>query len=131
MIKDNTMNYDKFGHCTKCHKNMFITEIIGGEPVERFTGQYAEQEYVLSDGTKMRVAICKECKADLTDDDSEYIMECVIRGWDVATNDLVKNKKRPTWTKEKKKAYMKKYSKLKIVRSANEKKKDKSERVGQ
>lgn len=117
MIKDNTMNWDKFGHCVLCHTNMYIQQIIDSVPTWRLTGQYTEHEYVLSDKTKMRVAMCKKCKDSLTEEDNEKVMDCVVKGWDVATNNLVKDENKKDWDESKKKSYMDKYSKLSIVSS--------------
>ena len=99
---------DTFGHCTICHKNMLIEQVIDGKVEKRFTPEYVENEYLLSDGSKMRVAMCRDCKSNLTFDKQEQIMNCVIKGWEVGIKDL-------SWTDEKKKAYMDRYSKLEII----------------
>lgn len=124
MIKDNTMDYDKFGHCVKCHKGMYVEQIIGGKPTIRFTPDYTEKEYLLSDNTRMRVAICKDCKGSMTEDDDDYVMSSVVKGWDVATDELVKDKKKRNWDKKKKDEYMDTYSKLKIVCTSEDTDKD-------
>lgn len=106
-----TIDYDKFGHCCKCHKDLKLKQVIDGKVQERFSIKYRETEFLLDDDSRMRVAICVDCKDNLAEEDEEDIMKCVVKGWDISTNDLVR---KSAWTEEKKKDYMKKYSKLKI-----------------
>ena len=105
------INYDKYGHCVVCHEDMLYTQIIDGKPEQRLGPLYEETEYLLDDGSVMRIAICKECKATLKDDEEERIriMDCVFKGWE---HELRKNDK---WSEQKKKNYLKEYSKRKIV----------------
>lgn len=103
---------DKFGHCVKCHKNMLIMEVIDGKEQQRFLPDYVEAEFMLNDGSKMRVAMCERCKSNLTDNDNEYIMECVIKGWELEVRGF------PHWNEDKKKNYLDRYGKLEIVASS-------------
>jgi len=105
------IDYDRHGHCVVCHEDMLYTQIIDGEPQVRLGPLYAETEYLLDDGSKMRVAICRDCKNTLKDDDEEKgrIMDCVFKGWE---HEL---KVYSHWDKEKKDAYLREYSKKKIV----------------
>jgi hypothetical protein len=103
------MDWDKYGHCVKCHKNMLIEQAIDGKVQQRFTTDYSETEYLLDDGSKMRVAICVDCKRGLTEKDIPKIMECVKKGWEVEVKDL------KHWSEEKKTNYIKTYSKKEIV----------------
>ena len=105
------IDFDKYGHCCLCHKNMLIEQVIDGKVQKRFTPDYIENQYLLSDGSKMRVAMCVDCKVNLTDKQSNEIMQCVIKGWQVQVNEL-------DWTDEKKKAHMDRYSQLEIVANA-------------
>ena len=104
----NTIDYDCFGHCVFCHKDMIITQIIDNVPMKRFSIEYDETEYLLDNGSKMRVAICKPCKAKLTEKDTPEIMECVKRGWKKELTQL-------SWSEEKKNDYIERYDKLNIV----------------
>jgi len=113
-----TIDFDCFGHCIKCHKNMYIEQIIDCKPTWRFNGEYTEQKFLLSNGSNMRVPMCKTCKNTLTDEDSKEIMACVIRGWEKESDELVKNKDKKNWDKKKRDKYMEEYSKLKIVGSS-------------
>ena len=105
------MGIDTFGHCVKCSKNMLIKQVIGGKVQNRFTPDYTEVQYLLNDGSKMRVAMCIDCKNNLTENNSSDIMQSVINGWQVQVDSL-------DWTKEKKQAYMDRYSQLEIVTNA-------------
>ena len=59
--------FDRFGHCIICHKNMTIEEVIDGRVQVRFTPDYDEKEVLLSDNSKMRIVTCKECKEKITE----------------------------------------------------------------
>lgn len=102
------MDYDKYGHCVQCHKNMWIEQVIGQQVTKRLSAEYCETEYLLNDGSKMRVAICQTCKGALTPKDDSKIMKCVYRGWEEEIKDL-------KWSDEKKKTHLQKYDKLKII----------------
>lgn len=112
------MDWDEYGHCVLCHKNMLIDEVIDGRIQKRFTPEYTEKPYKLDDGTIMRVALCVECSNGITKKDNKKIMDCVIKGWDRETDKLVESPAYPEWTKEKKKEYMDVYKKRKIAEVA-------------
>jgi len=103
------ITWDKFGHCVMCHKNMLIEQAIDGKIQNRFTPEYQETEFLLDDGSRMRVAICETCKNELKVEDEPKIMECVKLGWEVEVEGI------KTWTAEKKSNYLKKYSKKNII----------------
>jgi len=100
---------DKYGHCVKCHNNLRYQQVIDGGVKWRFSTDYAETEYILDDGSKMRVAICQKCKDGLTEDDAPKIMECVKLGWREEVTQL-------PWDESRKKKYIDRYSRLTIVR---------------
>lgn len=108
-----TIDYDKFGHCVVCHKNMLIEQVVGGVVEKRLSPEYKETEFLLNDGSRMRVAVCKKCKA--SDINKEDVMKCVKKGWDKDSEDLVNDKSKPNWTSEKKDSYMSKMNRLEIV----------------
>jgi hypothetical protein len=112
-----TIDYDIYGHCVKCHKNLRIKEVFNNEYRERWLPTKNETEYMLDDGSCMRVTMCTPCKNKLTlsDKENKEIMDIVIRGWDRESDMLVADKDRPSWTKESKDKYMKAYSKKYIV----------------
>ena len=70
---------------------------------------YDEQEYLMSDDTRMRVCMCSICKADIDNVDTKEIMKKVVKGWEWGIDNNLK------WDKDKKKKYMDKYGKLKIT----------------
>jgi hypothetical protein len=104
----NTIDYDKFGHCIKCHKNMIIEQVIDNEVRKRMSTDYREVEFLLSSGSRMRVAICKDCQETLSEKEHNSIMECVVNGWKKELEEL------HHWSKEKKDNYMETYGKLTI-----------------
>ena len=103
------LDYDCFGHCCLCHKNMLVEEVIGGKVQMRFLPDYDETEYLLDDGSKMRVALCKPCKSQLSEKHHDKVMGSIIKGWRVEVDNL------KHWDKAKKDAYMEIYSQKQIV----------------
>lgn len=119
-----TIDYDLYGHCVICHKNMIIEQAIDGKIQKRYTPDYTEREFILNDGSIMRVAMClKDAESDI---DSKNIMKCVINGWERETAEMVKSPLFPHWTEEKKNIYMEEYSKKEIVGSIDAVDKEKS-----
>lgn len=107
------MDWDEYGKCCNCHKDMLIEQVIDGKIQKRFTPEYTEKAYKLDDGTVMRVALCIQCaNSDLK---ATKVMDCVIKGWDRETDKLVESPLFPEWTPEKKKQHMDVYKKRKIV----------------
>jgi hypothetical protein len=87
---------------------MIYEQVIGQKVTRRFHVDYDETEYLLDDGSKMRVALCKPCKGNLTEVKNKEIMDCVIEGWREEVKTL-------PWSDEKKKDYMDRYSKKEII----------------
>ena len=73
-----SIDYSLLGHCSSCHKNMIIEQAVGGKIIKRFTSDYSEVEYLLSDGSKMRVPICVQCQNEKLHEDVDKIMETEI-----------------------------------------------------
>ncbi len=109
------IDYDSYGHCCSCHKNMLIEQVVGGNVIKRFTADYDEVQYLLNDGSKMRVTICKQCKELDKHSDTSNIMECIIKGWQKEVDDLVADENKPNWTQEKANEHMEWYGNLEIV----------------
>jgi len=111
------IDFDLFGHCIQCHKSMIIEEYIDGKMQQRLSGEYREAEYLLNTGSRMRVAMCVDCKEALEDTEEEMknIMDVVVKGWDIESDDLVSSKSKPHWTQEKKDKYMANQRKKKIL----------------
>lgn len=113
------MDYDCLGHCVKCHKNMLVEQVVSGELIQRFTPDYSEEEFLLDNGSKMRVAICKVCQSNLTEIDNDSIMQCVINGW---KKEIENNPDK--WDKDKSKKYQDDYFSLKIIAKSQYKTED-------
>ena len=108
------MEYDKFGHCVLCHKPMITEQVIDGVVKERFTPEYREEELLMSDGSRMRVAMCTDCKATYSKEDYKKVMDCVNAGWEEELKVL-------NWDNEKKDKYRNKFYKLEIVNKTGNK----------
>jgi hypothetical protein len=68
--------------CRNCGKLLQTTQYVDGKIVTRLTPDYRETQYVMSDGSKMRVAICQDClKGEVKDD---KIIKTVKKDWDKA-----------------------------------------------
>ena len=103
------IDFDQFGHCVVCHKNMVVKKVVSGKVIDFFLPEYSETEYLLNDGSKMRVAICNDCKVNLNPEHNDKVMDCVKKGWQVEVDSF------EHWTKEKKQAHMEVYLKKDIV----------------
>ena len=103
------IDYDKFGHCVKCHKHLQIEKVIDGKLQIVFVPEKTEEELLLSDGSRMRVTICKSCKEGLTDEGLEVVMNSVVKGWEKEVEGL------NHWSKDKKADYITNYSKKEAV----------------
>ena len=71
---------DKFGHCIECGKQVITLEVIDNKISKKFTPDWAEHEYEMSDGSFMRVCMCKQCIGKVDKLNQEEIMEAVIHG---------------------------------------------------
>jgi hypothetical protein len=68
--------------CRNCGKLLQTTQYVDRQIVTRLTPDYRETQYVMSDGSKMRVAVCQEClKGEVKDD---KIIKTVKKDWDKA-----------------------------------------------
>lgn len=103
------IDYDKFCHCVLCHKHLITERVVGNHIEKVFTPDKDETIFLLDDGSQMRVTICKKCKDGLTDKEYDKVMKSVIKGWQKEMDML------PHWSKQKKKDYMDRYSKKKIL----------------
>lgn len=103
--------YDRFGTCILCSKNMIIEQVIDNKVQWRFTADCDDIEVVLSDTSKMRVCVCKQCKPSFDDSKFDAVMLKVYKGWEHE----IENYK---WTKEQKSNYLTRYGQLKIVKIA-------------
>ena len=107
-----SIDYDKYGYCVLCHRNLRYEQVINDKVMMRFSTDYEETEYLLNDGSKMRVAICKPCKEKLTEEHHTQVMDCVKAGW-------VEEVKTLPWSDKKKQDYIDIYSQKEIVCFSN------------
>jgi hypothetical protein len=68
--------------CRNCGKLLQTTQYVDRQIVTRLTPDYRETQYVMNDGSKMRVAICQECLKGTVSSDS--IIKTVKKDWDKA-----------------------------------------------
>ena len=112
------MIIDQFGHCIKCGKNL-ITQKVYNAPeglVSKtvFVPDYGQIQFLLDDGSKMRVVMCLPCQAVYDEKDNKNVMKSVIAGWQKEVREL------KHWNKEKKEKHMKIYKKKKIKHKVKE-----------
>ena len=100
--------YDRFGYCVMCSKQVIKKiEIKGKSPQLVKMPDWAEETVLLSDGSKMRVCVCKQC-IDSVPDNFDVIMKKVYKGWE---HDIIEK----GWPDERREAYLNRYGALKIV----------------
>jgi hypothetical protein len=97
---------------------MIEDKMINGRMQTVFTAQRGEVEYLLDDGSKMRVAMCIDDIAKLDGTETEYIMSAVKRGWQHELETYSK------WGQDQKDKYMERYGKLVIVTRTDNKSDD-------
>ena len=116
-MKAHYENVDKYGHCVICHRNLLTERMVDGKIITMFVPDHDETEFLLNDGSRMRVCICKKCKSENELGDSKVqktVMECVVNGWELETEALVADEKKPEWDKNRAESYMKVYANKKI-----------------
>lgn len=117
------LGYDRYGHCIRCDKYMVTSKVLYDskegkmKETRTFTPDHTEAEFLLDDGSKMRVCVCTTCNLLINDSDNDRMMKKVIKGWRHEVEGL-------DWSKEAKKSHMERYSKKKIVCNAKGKKQE-------
>lgn len=104
-------DFDRPGFCALCHVE--IAEFNGSDArgnliISKLKGNADSIEVVLSDQSKMRVAVCLPCKDTFQPEDSKRLMQSVINGWAHEVSQL-------DWSEDRKISHMDKYSKLEIT----------------
>ena len=74
------VNYDLYGHCVLCHDYLLFEEVINGKVTLRFSPRKTETEFLLDDGSRMRVSMCIECKNKLKKSDEKKDNEICHQG---------------------------------------------------
>lgn len=107
-----SIDFDKFGHCVLCHKDLIVERTIDGKVQRMLSPEYETTEFLLDDESRMRVCVCKPCKIDLKPEQENAIMSSVIKGWDKEAEKL---ENLGYWKPEQRKKHMDIYSKKKII----------------
>ena len=104
-----------FGVCTKCDKLLLQDKAIDGKVKQVFTPDYTNVTMLLNDGSKMRVAMCRGCADSWvnSEDERNDIMRKVWRGWQHEVETFAE------WDEDKKKDYLDRYSKKRILLRAD------------
>lgn len=116
-MNENTDKIDRFGCCCLCHRCMLTEKVIDGKVQTVFLSDMADTEFLLNDGSRMRITICKSCKNSMDLENPkvhDYIMQAVIKGWDLETKSWVADESKPDWTQDRYVKHMERYSKLSI-----------------
>ena len=82
---------DKFGHCNICAKNLLTQRVVDGKVQDMFVPEYGDASFLLNDGSRMQVTICKDCQRnnELTDPKVQKdIMDACMKGWELETKKL-------------------------------------------
>lgn len=112
------MKIDAYGKCVNCNADLITERIVDMRPVKMFLPIKDEVEFLLNDGSRMRVTICTPCKEKLDLKDPKVhqeIMEAVIHGWQLEVDMLVLDEKKPDWDKERAAKHMGVYSQKEII----------------
>ena len=99
--------YDKFGYCILCSKQVTTQIVQNGKNIIRKLKDWDEEEVVLNDNSNMRICVCKECK-HLVSDNLQLIMDKVYKGWE---HDIVEAQ----WPEDKKEMYLNRYKGIRIT----------------
>lgn len=103
----NPLDYDKFGHCTICSKNLVSEVAINGKIESRFTPDFNEVKLILSDNSKMRVCMCSECKNNFSQDKYVGVMNKVKKAWEMEVDKL-------NWDDQRKSSHIERMNQLSI-----------------
>ena len=118
----NTDNIDRFGHCVVCHKHLITKRVVDGQVIDMFLPIHDHTDFLLDNGSIMKVCICKPCKesVDLSDPTvHSNIMDAVYKGWELETKILVEDEGQPLWTKEHGEKYLHDMAQLNISEHAD------------
>ncbi len=87
-----------------------------------FDGDYREMNFILNDGSNMRVATCEACLLKYEgmnevdkEKENKSVMANVYAGWEYEAQILVADKKKTEWDDKKRENYLSRYKQLEIV----------------
>lgn len=75
----NKIDYDKIGHCVKCHKG--IADYMSDGSF-RWRGDAKDHDFILNNFSKLKTKICSRCLENVNSDDYPSIMASVFKGWE-------------------------------------------------
>lgn len=110
----NVDNIDKFGHCVVCHINLCTKKVIDGKVQDVFMPIHGHTTFLLNNGSKMQVCMCKPCqKSEDLDNTNTHcnIMDAVHKGWLLETKLLVSQGE---WDQKKADKYLEEMNKRSI-----------------
>lgn len=108
---------DRYGHCCVCCRNLITQRVVDGKVIEMFTPEHGHTDFLLDNGSIMKVCMCSICKNtyDLKDPEiHKEIMAAVMKGWELETDVMVADKNLPEWTEQSQKVYLDRMGKLNI-----------------
>lgn len=82
---------DRFGQCCCCTRHLLIDRVIDGKVQKVWAPEYGDVTFLLNDGSKMQVTICKICQNtyDFKEPSTHKdIMDAVMKGWELETKKL-------------------------------------------
>ena len=79
--------FDKPGYCALCHE--CIAEFNGANVIVRLLGSSRTIQVRLDDKSLMNVNVCEKCKDSMTPEETEPLMESVIKGWSYECDTLI------------------------------------------
>lgn len=103
------LDFDKYGHCAFCHRFLLIEKIIDGRVELVNHPDFSDEEFLINDGSRIRINICHKCKPGFGKKDYKKLMASVIKGWATEVQYL------SHWTDEQRSKYIKRYSKKEII----------------
>lgn len=83
---------DRFGHCCVCARYLLTKRMVDGKVIEMFVPEYGDIIFLLNDGSKMQVTICKICQNSYNFSDPDVhkeIMDACMKGWELETKKLI------------------------------------------
>lgn len=95
-----------YGVCLLCEKDLMVKCVSCDS--RRPSNNYTEVEMKLSNDSRMKIAVCLECKDKIFKEDRKLIMDAIKAGWKA-------EQVRDGWSQDKKDAYQASFGDLEIV----------------
>lgn len=104
------IDYSFPGLCSLCHSEIGIfdgSDDFGRPKVKKFMANARHVDVLLSNDSKMKVMLCKDCHKTFSPSDCGKLMESEINGWYKEVEQCCSS-----WDQDRKDTYMKKFSKM-------------------